>query len=101
MKLIAAYFVQVFIALDQLANALIPPLDGTISYADETLSARAWRTYRDGQILGFFRWPIDILFFWQKWDMNHCKRAYEKEKERVGLPAEYRHTQSQEGTKPP
>ena len=85
-----AYFAQIFLAVDQLANALIPPLDGTLSYADETLSARAWRTHRDGQKLGFLRWPIDALFYWQKWDMNHCQRAYEKEKARVGLPAEYR-----------
>ena len=89
-SLLFAYLVQIFLALDQLANALIPPLDGTISYADETLSARAWRTWRDDQHLGFLRWPIDALFAWQEWDMSHCKRAYEKEKLRLGLPPEYR-----------
>lgn len=36
LRLTKAYFEQVFIAADQLVNALIPPLDGTISYADET-----------------------------------------------------------------
>ena len=41
LRLTKAYFEQVFIAADQLVNALIPPLDGTISYADETLSAAA------------------------------------------------------------
>ena len=33
-SLMRAYFEQVFLAVDQLVNALIPPLDGTISYAD-------------------------------------------------------------------
>ena len=50
--LLRAYFVQVFIALDQLVNALIPPLDGTVGHADETLSARAYRAHRDGKRLG-------------------------------------------------
>jgi hypothetical protein len=91
MKLFLSYFVQVFLALDQLANALIPPIGGTLSYADETLSARSWRAYRDGKIFGkLFKPPIDALFYWQKWDMNHCQRAYEKERARANLPPEYR-----------
>lgn len=85
-----AYFAQVFIAVDQLLNALIPPITGTISWADETLSARCWRAYRDGRFWGFAKRPIDVLFYWQEWDMNHCKRAYEKERNRAGLPPEYR-----------
>ena len=44
-KLLKAYGEQVFIALDQLANALIPPLEGSVSYADETLSARCYRAH--------------------------------------------------------
>lgn len=88
-KLLKAYGEQVFIALDQLANALIPPLDGTVSYADETLSARAYRAHRDGKILGkLFMRPIDLLFFWQGPD--HCKNAYIKEFERKNYPEEYR-----------
>ena len=46
--LIKACCEQVFIAFDQLVNALIPPLDGTISYADETLSARCYRANKPG-----------------------------------------------------
>lgn len=79
---------QVFIAADQLVNALIPPLDGTISYADETLSARSYRAYRDGKIFGKLTMkPINLLFFWQGPD--HCYKAYLKERARKNLPAEY------------
>lgn len=81
--------VQVFLALDQLANVLIPPLDGTIGYADETLSARCYRAHRDGKILGKLFMPlIDLLFFWQ--GPGHCKNAYIKEFERKNYPEEYR-----------
>ena len=64
--LLKAYGAQVFIAVDQLCNALIPPIDGTLSYADETLSARSYRAHRDGKIMGKVFMPlIDLLFFWQ------------------------------------
>ena len=88
-QLLRAYGEQVFIAFDQLANALIPPIDGTVSYADETLSARCYRAHRDGKIFGkLFMMPIDLLFFWQGHD--HCKQAYIKEFERKNYPDEYR-----------
>ena len=84
-SLMRAYFEQVFLAIDQLVNALIPPLDGTISYADETLSARSYRAWRDGKILGMLTMkPINLLFFWQGPD--HCKNAYTKEFD--GVPGE-------------
>lgn len=87
--LIRDYFVQVFLALDQLANALIPPIDGTIGYADETLSARCYRAHRDGKIFGrIFMPPIDLFFFWQ--GPNHCRNAYLKEFDRQNYPSEYR-----------
>ena len=80
--------VQVFLALDQLANVLPPPLDGTVGYADETLSARCYRAHRDGKILGrLFMRPIDLLFFWQ--GPGHCKNAYIKEFDRQNYPSEY------------
>ena len=88
LRLTKAYFEQVFIAADQLVNALIPPLDGTISYADETLSARSYRAYRDGKVFGrLFMRPIDLLFFWQ--GPGHCKNAYIKEFARKNYPSEY------------
>lgn len=90
--LLKAYGVQIFIAVDQLCNALIPPIDGTLSYADETLSARSYRAHRDGKLLGRITMPIiDALFWWQGPD--HCYHAYRKEIERKQYPAEYRTTQ--------
>lgn len=88
--LLKAYGEQVLIALDQLANALIPPLDGTVSYADETLSARCYRAHRDGKRFGlWFMPPIDWFFgLWQGPD--HCKNAYIKEFARKNYPDEYR-----------
>lgn len=68
---------QVLVALDQLVNTLL------WGYADETLSARA---YRHAEIKKDRRWPmwiIDHLFFWQD---QHCKAAYEAELERAHLP---------------
>ena len=88
-QLIKNYGVQVFIAVDQLLNALIPPIDGTLSYADETLSARSYRAHRDGKLLGRITMPIiDALFWWHGPD--HCYHAYRKEIERKQYPAEYR-----------
>lgn len=68
---------QVLVALDQLINTLL------WGFADETLSARA---YRHAEIKKDRRWPmwiIDHLFFWQD---QHCKAAYEAELERAHLP---------------
>lgn len=89
----AQYPQQLFIAADQLLNALIPPIDGTVSYADETLSARSYRAHRDGKILGKITMPvINLLFFWQGPD--HCKNAWIKELERKNYPEEYRNANS-------
>lgn len=80
---------QVFIAVDQLVNALIPPLTGSLSYADETLSARSYRAYRDGRLFGKLTMKsINLLFFWQ--GSEHCKKAWESEMQRRSLPPEYR-----------
>ncbi len=88
-KLLKEWGVQVFLALDQLANALPPPIDGTVGYADETLSARCYRAHRDGKIMGKLFMPlIDLLFFWQ--GPGHCKNAYIKEFDRQNYPSEYR-----------
>ena len=85
----AQYPQQLFIAADQLLNALIPPLDGTVSYADETLSARCYRAHRDGKIMGKLFMPvIDLLFFWQ--GPGHCRNAYIEEFERKNSLDEYR-----------
>ncbi len=89
LHLIKEWGVQIFLALDQLANVLPPPIDGTVGYADETLSARCYRAHRDGKVMGkVFMRPIDLLFFWQ--GPGHCKNAYIKEFERKNYPDEYR-----------
>ena len=89
LHLIKEWGVQVFLALDQLANVLPPPIDGTVGWADETLSARCYRAHRDGKIMGKLFMPlIDLLFFWQ--GPGHCKNAYIKEFERKNYPEEYR-----------
>ena len=90
-QLLRDYGVQVFIAVDQLCNALIPPLDGTLGYADETLSARSYRAHRDGKVVGRLSMPvIDLLFRWQ--GPRHCYRAFIHEHERHDLPNDYRAT---------
>lgn len=75
---------NVIIALDQLFNALIG------GGADETLSSRTYR----GAILAKNprkRWRvlykiINAIFF----DKNHCKTAYESEKNRKQYPEHFK-----------
>ncbi len=67
---------QVLIALDQVANTLAGGM------ADETLSARAWRTQNSPLIR-----LIDAVFFWEA---DHCKASYNAELLRTQLPKAYR-----------
>lgn len=64
---------QILIAVDQLLNTLLG------GWADETLSARAWR--------GGWHRPIDTIFFWQR---QHCYNSYLSERNRAQMPPEYR-----------
>ena len=69
------YLLYVLIALDQLANALFG------GSPDETLSAHAYRSQ--------WKWRtrlINALFF----DRNHCKAAWEDERDRMQFPETYR-----------
>ncbi len=82
---------QIAISIDQFLNTLpnlLRPLFHNIEqgYADETISARAWRRGRDSEKWDRFRIFIDALFFWQK---GHCFGSYLSEAERKHLPAEY------------
>lgn len=75
MNLWRTYFRQVLIAVDQLANALIPPVTGRIGWADETLSSRSYRAHRAGLMWGAITMPvIDLLFSWDC--KGHCKKSY-------------------------
>lgn len=70
---------QVLIAVDQLANALIG------GWADETLSARLWRTQHP-----LHRW-VDALFWWDRQGpVRHCELSYRSEIIRAHLPKGYR-----------
>lgn len=93
MDFLKAWGVQAFIAFDQLLNAVFGPVfSWTVGYADETLSARAYRC-RDKPWGRLFLPVIDALFFWQEQEFgiaSHCHRAYLKETERRNLPPEYR-----------
>ncbi len=73
---------QTLIAIDQFVNTFFK------GYADETISARAWRNRNKTKAWGFARILIDCLFF--VFTRNHCKIAYESEVERKQLPKEYR-----------
>lgn len=75
------WLLQVLISLDQVANAIL------LGRADETLSARAWRTEQQNKIFGkIFRPLIDIIFFF---DPLHCYTSYLSELYRKQLPSEY------------
>lgn len=74
---------QLLIALDQLLNTVVWIKGDGFGFADETLSARAWRL-RD-QSNAWRR--IDRLLFW---DPDHCRVSYESEVLRHHLPGHYR-----------
>lgn len=72
---------QILIGLDQLLNACLA------GYADETLSARAYRRRRARPRWMLAYRTINAVFFWQH---DHCRAAYLSEVERRQLPPEYR-----------
>lgn len=74
---------QFLISLDQALNTITWIKGDGFGWADETLSARAWRLRRQSNA-----WQrIDRLFFW---DPDHCRQSYESELHRRHLPFEYR-----------
>jgi len=73
---------QVLIALDQMFNTIVGN-----GFADETLSARAFRNSTKSNTWKNARKVIDAIFFFQK---NHCEIAYKREVDRAQLPTEYR-----------
>lgn len=76
------YVLQVAIAIDQLANAV------SGGYADETLSSRSYRLWRDNHPVGkVLMRVIDAMFFWQH---HHCYEAFLSERESRHLPPEFR-----------
>jgi len=74
---------QGWVALDQAINAWF--FNG---WADETISARAYRGSAQGKPkwVMFERW-INRLFFWQ---VGHCEQSYRSEVSRLHMPPAYR-----------
>ena len=87
------WFIQLTIALNQLANVLITPFSSG-AWADETMSSRAWRMWVQGKPFGrIFRPLIDGLFFWQRVPPEfhgHCHWTYERERQKYQQPPEMR-----------
>lgn len=76
------WFLNMAIAIDQLANAVLR------GDPDETLSSRAYRMREKGQrYWGWLASAINLAFFWQD---DHCKLAFEGELRRRQLPGAYR-----------
>lgn len=73
---------QLAIALDQLGNVFVSCVFGEKAWADETLSAHAWRWHLDG-VRDWPRKVIDAMLFWQK---EHCRKSYESELGGLQLP---------------
>jgi len=73
---------QFLVAVDQVLNTFTS--DG---WADETLSAHAWRSRGKSPAWRRARKVIDGIFFWEK---DHCQMAYESEMLRMQAPPEYR-----------
>ena len=91
---------EVFVSVDQVVNAIFG------GYADETISARAFRLGNRAKRLDLWdQWRVcwviaDFLFLpqdmWLQYrdgfrpSRGHCERAYHAEIDRMQLPAEYR-----------
>lgn len=75
---------QLAIVIDQGLNVLCG------GYADETLSARAYRCRDTKPHWRKAMRVIDTVFFWQP---EHCKESFVSERERRQLPVEYRDLQ--------
>lgn len=72
------YLLQIAIALDQVANAILA------GAPDETLSSRAHRMRVKGhRYWGWTAGAIDWVFFWQP---GHCESAWRAEKLRLQQP---------------
>lgn len=97
MKDLKHILIQLLISLDQTANvllSLLSPWAWRGAWADETLSSRAYRAWRDGAPFGRVAMPvIDWLFFWQTLRpdaLGHCHNAYLNEREKYNHPPEMR-----------
>lgn len=82
---------QLLIAIDQTLNVLIFFFSKSGAFADETLSAHAFRLEMERGIT----WPrklIDALLFFDK---DHCQESYMSEIERRQLPPAMREAEEE------
>jgi hypothetical protein len=79
---------QMFAAFDQFLNVFLFPFSWN-TWADETFSSRCGRLQHRRPYV-WFAFVANVLFYFQERDMNHCKRAYEKEKQRYPVPPDMR-----------
>ncbi|MGH1461229.1 MAG: hypothetical protein ACRBB6_04255 [Neptuniibacter sp.] len=89
MRLFLRQLLQILIAFDQLINTviglLILPFTHTVHWADETISSVCHRWSVQG-----YEHPkalVNDIFPWQE---DHCKEAYESERNDRHLPPELR-----------
>lgn len=76
------YLQHVGVSLTQLLNAMLG------GWPDESVSSRMWRKEMQGsERASLLRAAVDFLFFWQH---DHCRHAYESERERQQLPPSLR-----------
>lgn len=86
MKALLHNLKQLLIALDQLANVLVGLVCGYRSWADETLSAKAYRLELErGRT--WARKLIDTLLWFDK---DHCRTSYESEVLKRQMPPSMR-----------
>lgn len=86
MKTLLHNLKQLLICLDQLANVLIGLVGNRKAWADETMSAHAYRLELE-RGRSWARKLIDALLWFDK---DHCKESYESEMERRQLPPSMR-----------
>lgn len=79
---------QLFYVFDQFCNVFFFPFSWN-TWADETFSSRCGRLQHRRPYI-YFAYVVNLIFYWQAWDMNHCKRAYENEKRRTHMHPEMR-----------
>lgn len=73
------YLLRVLIAIDQLVNTLVG------GYPDETLSASAYLGEQQGRIIPRIMRPV-IDFLFRPWGREHCRLAFESERNRTQSP---------------
>ena len=86
MKTLLHNLKQLLICIDQLANVLIGLCGGRKAWADETMSAHAWRMYLERNRSWAYK-LVDALFWFDK---DHCKESYESEVLKRQLPPSMR-----------